>query len=92
MSTPRLHIQQLSLLSSDHWLAISFSGPREQYVSLIQALRAENYRNVYWHAGYFGNRQGAWIISMFLLPRYADRFDNLQAKLAEAQACYHKAT
>jgi hypothetical protein len=26
--------------------------------------------------------QGAWILSMFLLPRYVDRFDNLQTKLA----------
>lgn len=84
MITQKCHIQQLQLLQSGHWLAVSFSGPREAYLALINALKSENYRYVYWHPGFFG-QQGAWIISMFKLPEYASRFDNLQAKLNDAQ-------
>jgi hypothetical protein len=86
MGTSKCHVRQLALLGSGHWLAISFAGSREPYIALIQALKTESYRNVYWHAGYWGNRQGAWIMAMFLVPRYVEYFDNLQAKLDEARA------
>lgn len=72
------------MLQDGQWLALSFSGPREAYIALVNALKTENYRYVYWHAGFFG-KQGAWIISMFKLPEYLDRFDNLRARLDEAQ-------
>lgn len=82
MSAQKLQIQLLSMLKGD-WVAMTFTGPRDLYTQLCKDLGKERHFNAYWHPG-----QG-WIISSALLPKYADRFDNLQAKLDEAR--YHKA-
>jgi hypothetical protein len=74
----KLRIQQFSLLNP-HWVAITFTGPREPYSQLCKDLAKEQHFNAYWHPPL------GWIICSALLPKYADRFDNLQQKLDEAQ-------
>jgi hypothetical protein len=83
VSTQKLRIQQLSILKGD-WAAITFTGPQEPYTQLCKDLGKEKHFNAYWHPG-----QG-WMISSALLPKYADRFDNLQTKLDEAKAAIPK--
>ncbi len=84
MTTPHLHIQQISLLADGHWVAMTFTGPRDPYSQLCKDLAKERHFNAYWHPPL------GWIISSALLPKYIDRFDNLQAKMDEAKLAITK--
>ncbi len=72
----KLHIERLERFDETSF-AIRFVGHRDEFMQLIESLRAESYENAHWNAAVFDGR-GGWVIDVLLLDGYSHRFDNYE--------------
>jgi hypothetical protein len=79
----KLQIRNIRMYNK-YWYAVHFTGEQDAFNAMVGHLKRYTRYSAYWREGEFDG-SGGWIVRADILERHADRFDNFQQKLSEAQ-------